>query len=54
MMQNPNQIKPDDLAEKHRLFLENTNDIIWIMDNNLHMTYMSPSVERHSGTPYRK
>jgi len=37
-------------SERHyRLLADNTNDIIWTMDKNLQLTYISPSIERHSG-----
>ena len=35
--------------ENYRLIAENTADIIWIFDMNLHLTYISPSVEKIRG-----
>lgn len=34
---------------RYRLLADNATDIIWTMDNNLQLTYMSPSIESHSG-----
>lgn len=34
---------------RYRLLAENTTDIIWYMDLDLQLTYISPSVERESG-----
>ena len=36
-------------AEKYRLLAENVTDVIWIMDKNLRVTYISPSAERLLG-----
>ena len=37
-------------SERHyRLLAENASDIIWTADKNLQLTYISPSIERHSG-----
>ncbi len=35
--------------EKYRLIAENTTDVIWTMDMNLRLTYMSPSVTHLGG-----
>ena len=35
--------------ERYRLLAENVTDVIWVMDENLKFTYISPSVERLSG-----
>ncbi len=35
--------------EQFRFIAENTNDIIWIMNENFRTTYMSHSVEKHLG-----
>ncbi len=35
--------------ERYRLLAENAADIIWLMDMNLHFTYISPSVQWHRG-----
>jgi len=35
--------------ERYRLLAENSTDIIWAMDMNLRLTYISPSIERESG-----
>ncbi len=34
---------------KYRLLAENVKDVIWMLDLNLHYTYISPSVERQRG-----
>jgi len=38
-----------DSERRYRLLADNTNDIIWTTDKNLQLTYISPSIERHSG-----
>ncbi len=35
--------------ERYRLLAENVTDVIWVMDENLKFTYISPSVQRLSG-----
>jgi len=35
--------------ERYRLLAENVTDVIWVMDENLEFTYISPSIERLSG-----
>ncbi len=35
--------------EQYRLLAENVNDVIWVRDQDLKMTYVSPSVERLKG-----
>jgi two-component system cell cycle sensor histidine kinase/response regulator CckA len=35
--------------ERYRLLAENVTDVIWVMDENLKFTYISPSIERLSG-----
>ncbi|MBM4445701.1 MAG: PAS domain S-box protein, partial [Chloroflexi bacterium] len=34
---------------RYRLMADNVTDVIWIMDTNLRLTYISPSVERLRG-----
>jgi two-component system, cell cycle sensor histidine kinase and response regulator CckA len=38
-----------DSEEKYRRIAENSTDVVWTMDLNLRMTYVSPSVERLLG-----
>jgi PAS domain S-box-containing protein len=38
-----------DMAAIHRLVAENTEDVIWILDNDLRYTYVSPSVRSLRG-----
>ncbi len=39
-------------SEEHfRLLAENTSDVIWTADLNLHTTYISPSIEKMTGIP---
>ncbi len=35
--------------ERYRLLAENVTDVIWVMDENLEFSYMSPSIENLSG-----
>ena len=34
---------------RYRLYAENMRDVLWVLDNNLHFVYISPSVESSSG-----
>ncbi len=34
---------------KYRLLTEKTNDVMWTMDLNFHLTYISPSIEKVTG-----
>jgi PAS domain S-box-containing protein/putative nucleotidyltransferase with HDIG domain len=38
-----------DSESRYRLITENSSDVIWTMDMSLHMTYVSPSVEKLTG-----
>jgi PAS domain S-box-containing protein len=38
-----------EVEQKLRLFAENTNDVIWTLDNQLNFIYISPSVEKALG-----
>lgn len=35
--------------KRYRALADNSSDVIWMMDMNLNMTYVSPSIERDSG-----
>lgn len=35
--------------ERYRLLAENVKDVIWVLDKNMHYTYISPSVEKMRG-----
>jgi PAS domain S-box-containing protein len=35
--------------KKYKLIVENTSDVIWIMDKDLKTTYISPSIEKFTG-----
>lgn len=37
--------------EKHRLLAENIHDVIWVMDMNQRLTYISPAAEKMHGWP---
>jgi PAS domain S-box-containing protein len=39
----------EESEKRYRTLAENASDVIWMMDMNLKMTYVSPSVERNSG-----
>ncbi len=43
------QLKVAESEGRYRLITENSSDVIWTMDMDLHMTYVSPSIEKLTG-----
>ncbi len=39
----------EESERKYRLIAENTDDVIWLLDNDMNIQYISPSIEKLSG-----